>query len=183
MNLNVLYIHGALSKFDANNERIKHIEKLVFLDGKTQVFGIDYQLSDSLESIKAKAYASLIKHDIDVVVGCSFGGFLASHIVDNISVDCVVINPVLSANTLFNRYDDINNDFIDKEINTGEVDYVFLGDEDKIINPINSYHYFKSHNVGVEIGHGDHRYIDVNINDKLKELFCNNMGNCWENAD
>ena len=180
---NVLYIHGALSKFDANNERIKNIEKLVVLDHNTQVFGIDYKLSDSFESIKAKASAVLIKYDIDVVVGCSFGGFLASHVVENLSVNCVVINPVLSANTLFSRYDDINNDFIDKEINTDSVNYVFLGDEDKIINPINSYQYFKSRDVGVEIGHGDHRYIDVNINDKLKELFCDDMVNCWENAD
>ena len=161
--MNVLYIHGANSVFDSNSERIKNMK----LDPNiNEVYGFNHSFKISLDDIIENAKTILLEKDVDVVVGCSLGGYLASIIGGVFSLPAIVINPVYDIKLIINKYAvsyKFANSVKNVKFNHVPIMGVYLGLQDSVINPIESKKHLielgVSPNDIIEI-EGDHRLLD-----------------------
>jgi len=103
----IAYLHGYNSYFKQNEkvEALKMLGRVVGLD-------IDYNVGSDVVIDKVCDWA--IKEDVDLVVGCSMGGWLASHVGSRLGVPAVMLNPAISPSSSLKKYIDVPE---------GEVDY------------------------------------------------------------
>ena len=158
--MNIMYIHGAYSKFDPNNARFADMEDV-------NVYGFTHTFKNSLDEIIEMARKVLIENDIDIIVGCSLGGYLASIVSDRFTIPAVAINPVYDINIIHSKYD-VTDAFVestkDIDFKPRMVGHVYLGREDDVIDPIKSYK--KLTFLGMEPWYitlmpGDHRMVKI----------------------
>jgi len=105
----VAYLHGYNSYFKENHkvETLRHLGEVVGLD-------IDYNRGNVLID-EVSDWA--IKENVDLIVGCSMGGWLASHVGDLIGVPVVMLNPAMTPAVSLKKY---------VEVTEGAVDYAGL---------------------------------------------------------
>ena len=103
----IAYLHGYNSYFKQNEkvEALKMLGRVVGLD-------IDYNVGSDVVIDKVCDWA--IKEDVDLVVGCSMGGWLASHVGSRLGVPAVMLNPAISPSSSLKKYIDVPE---------GELDY------------------------------------------------------------
>jgi len=97
--MNILYVHGFGSCYDASNPKIVELSNL----GK--VFGVDLNYCDSQEKNQKIIYDSLIKDDIDLLVGTSMGGYMVHKMANEYSIPYVMINPAINPSETLKKYE------------------------------------------------------------------------------
>ena len=103
----IAYLHGYNSYFK-ENEKVKALKIL----GRVVGLDIDYNVDSDVVIDKVCDWA--IKENVDLIVGCSMGGWLASHVGASIGVPAVMLNPAISPSSSLKKYIDVPE---------GEVDY------------------------------------------------------------
>jgi hypothetical protein len=101
----IAYLHGYNSYFKENN-KVKALELL----GRVVGLDVDYNRGNVLID-EVSDWA--IKENVDLIVGCSMGGWLASHVADRIGVPVVMLNPALNPATTLKKYVDVPDDAVD----------------------------------------------------------------------
>jgi len=96
--MNILYIHGWGSSFDP------HSEKSLSLAQIGNVYGIDLDYTQPLNTTINLVLTALTVNDIDLVVGTSMGGYMANLIGNKYSIPYVMINPAIDPATTLSRY-------------------------------------------------------------------------------
>ena len=109
--MNILYVHGFGSCYDASNPKIVELSKL----GK--VFGVDLNYCDSQEKNQKIIYDSLIKDDIDLLVGTSMGGYMVHKIANKYSIPYVMINPAINPSETLKKYEGSGVDHKERKYN------------------------------------------------------------------
>lgn len=85
--MKVAYLHGFASYYDPQNPKVKALEILAAVSGPD----IDYYYGP--ESCIEHATEFCLKNEIDLVVGTSMGGWLASHVGTALGIPFVALNP------------------------------------------------------------------------------------------
>tara|TARA_B110000503_G_scaffold141499_1_gene235265 strand:+ start:707 stop:1303 length:597 start_codon:yes stop_codon:yes gene_type:complete len=109
----IAYLHGYNSYYDSpKNDKVKDKVKALKRLGRVVGLGIDYNVDGAVVIDEVCDWA--IKEDVDLVVGCSMGGWLASHVGSRLGVPAVMLNPVISPSISLKKY---------IEVPEGELDY------------------------------------------------------------
>lgn len=87
--LTILYLHGFASVFNPDSNKVKALSKL----GKVVGFDIDY--AKTRGEIEEDILRFVYSNDIDLIVGCSMGGYNAINIGAATGIPCVALNPAL----------------------------------------------------------------------------------------
>ena len=86
---NILYLHGFGSNFANAKEKVKVLEDF------GTVHGIDIFYERGFDRCLSEAKNVAKENNIDLVVGTSMGGHLASHVGSDLGIPFVALNPVL----------------------------------------------------------------------------------------
>ena len=91
------YLHGYASYYSEENIKVKSLSKL------GDVVGLDINYNNGNSVIE---YASewAIEQQLDLIVGCSMGAWLASHVGAALGVPSVMLNPALSPSVSLRKY-------------------------------------------------------------------------------
>lgn len=90
MKINILYIYGLGS--NTNSTKFNYLKELLNSE-KYNLFCIDYKQHEPLKSI-AILQDFIDKHQIDIIIGISYGGFLATRLYGK-HLKRIIINPAL----------------------------------------------------------------------------------------
>lgn len=85
--MKILYIHGFGSRFDPEHEKIKQLEEL------GTVVGIDVEYCKGFRNVFEAVLDRVLTDSIDLVVGTSMGGYMATHVSQETGVPFVALNP------------------------------------------------------------------------------------------
>jgi uncharacterized protein len=98
--MNILYIHGFGSRFDPASEKIQALSNL------GTVYGIDLDYTQPFAKNLARCEAIVEQLGIELVVGTSMGGFMASHVATAAGADVkfVALNPCVDPGTMLSKY-------------------------------------------------------------------------------
>jgi len=94
--MNILYIHGFGGRFDPESA------KNVILEELGTVYGVDLDYTKPFGTYKNIVREAIAEHQIDLVVGTSMGGYMASWA--DRSVPFVAINPAIDPATSLKEY-------------------------------------------------------------------------------
>ena len=83
------YLHGYASYYSEENIKVKSLSKL------GDVVGLDINYNNG---------NSVIEQQLDLIVGCSMGAWLASHVGAALGVPSVMLNPALSPSVSLRKY-------------------------------------------------------------------------------
>ena len=87
--MKILYLHGFGSRYDPEHEKIKKLETL------GTVVGVDIDYCNGYERAVETATQAVYDEHVDLIVGTSMGGYLASHVGTKIGVPFVALNPAV----------------------------------------------------------------------------------------
>lgn len=96
--LNIYYCHGFASQFDPGSSKIEALSKL----GPVYGHNIDY--TKPVDEIVQQCIDKLIEADIDIIIGTSMGGWLASVAGSRTGVPFVAINPAIEPSQTLRRH-------------------------------------------------------------------------------
>lgn len=85
--MNILYIHGFGSAFDPESDKVQALKSL------GPVYGVNLDYTQSFDLNRQLVADAIQEFQIDLLVGTSMGGYLASHCAAGLPV--VAINPVI----------------------------------------------------------------------------------------
>ena len=173
----IAYLHGYNSYFKENN-KVKALELL----GKVVGLDVDYNRGNVLID-EVSDWA--IKENVDLIVGCSMGAWLASHVGASIGVPVVMLNPAMTPAVSLKKYVEVTENVLDfgghpmlpidrsivdayLPIATNAWGLVLLEKDDDLFNYKDSEDYLtKYYRVIVSEG-GSHRY--ESLEDRLEDI-------------
>lgn len=88
--MSVLYLHGYGSEYKPDSEKIRALERLGIVSGINLYYG------KGSEICIERAKLAFISQDIDLAVGTSMGGWLASHVGMKCGIPFVALNTAVS---------------------------------------------------------------------------------------
>ena len=91
------YLHGYASYYSEENIKVKSLSKL----GEVVGLDINYNAGNNVIDMACKW---AIEQRLDLIVGCSMGGWLASHVGAALGVPSVMLNPALSPSVCLRKY-------------------------------------------------------------------------------
>ena len=94
--MNILYIHGFASEYDPKSAKVECLRKLGTVTGVT----VDY--TQGYDSVRAVILDAILSNSIDLVVGTSMGGYMASHV--SAGIPFVALNPSVSPSASLSKY-------------------------------------------------------------------------------
>jgi predicted esterase YcpF (UPF0227 family) len=97
----IAYLHGYSSYFNEENPKVKELLKL------GRVVGIDIDYNADCHTTIDRAIEFCMKENVDLVVGCSMGGWLASHVGAALGIPFVALNPAVYPSVSLSKYLDI----------------------------------------------------------------------------
>jgi len=86
--MKILYIHGFASAFDPNNEKVKQLSQI------GEVIGVNIDYTKSRKEIQQQITQVILQERVDLLVGCSFGGYYAGLMGTLSGLPFVAMNPV-----------------------------------------------------------------------------------------
>jgi predicted esterase YcpF (UPF0227 family) len=89
-NMNVYYCHGFASQFDPSSPKIELLREL------GPVYGHDIDYTKPAEELAQLCFDEILGRDIDVIIGTSMGGWLASVVGSRAGIPFVAINPAIA---------------------------------------------------------------------------------------
>ena len=87
--LTILYLHGFASAFNPNSKKVEALSKL------GNVVGIDIDYAKTRGEIEEDILRFVHSNDINLIVGCSMGGYNAINIGAATGIPCVALNPAI----------------------------------------------------------------------------------------
>ena len=94
----ILYLHGFASFFKPNSDKALALSQL------GQVVGLDLDYSKGAEMVLHDALTYAQQQQVDLIVGCSLGGWLAAHVGSQLNLPFVCLNPSLYPSQTLARY-------------------------------------------------------------------------------
>lgn len=96
--MKIFYCHGFASQFDLNSSKLEILSRLGSIEGQN----IDY--TNPAEEVVQYCVDAVIKADIDLLVGTSMGGWLASIVGARIGIPFVAINPAIDPSQALKKH-------------------------------------------------------------------------------
>lgn len=96
--MKILYVHGFGSHYDPNHEKIKMLETL------GTVVGVDVDYCKGFDDAFATLMDAMIDHDVDLIVGTSMGGYMATHLSAKTGKPFVALNPATAPNISLQKW-------------------------------------------------------------------------------
>lgn len=94
----ILYLHGFASFYKPNSD------KVVALTDWAPVVGLDLDYSQGADYVTELATAFAIKEEVDLIVGCSLGGWLSAQVGTKLGIPFVLLNPSIQPGKTLSRY-------------------------------------------------------------------------------
>ncbi len=163
--LNIYYLHGFASRFDASSQKLKTLARL------GPVRGHDMDYTQSAEDVIEDCLDKLMQVNPDLIVGTSMGGWLAGILGAEVGIPFVAINPAVDPSQTLkahigNGRDHQGNAF--ELTSTVVASYypfthygrglILLDEGDEVINCQNSYHALKDYYPVHFFPGGSHRF-------------------------
>ena len=168
--MNILYLHGFASYFDPNASKVKELSSI----GTVYGFDIDYTQSPDDNIIKAQKFIKEKNNDIDLIVGCSLGGWLATKISEITRIPFVALNPSVYPNMSLYSYQGKGIDYRNKPYELSDVTIkrytrmstkgnglIFLNKGDEVLNAKFIYDEVKGFYPVFMFKGGDHRFSNI----------------------
>lgn len=167
--MNILYIHGFGSKVDTRSSKYRVLNKL----GTVHGFAPMYELG--LFDVSWKLCSIIIEKKIDLIVGTSMGGFLASNLAWTFGIPYVALNPVIRPTDTLKKFVGVDQedyygrkfDFTEEMFETYSNDMfqtkssgiVFIENGDEVIDVNSTIAFLKKNDVNVVVlNGGSHRF-------------------------
>lgn len=96
--MNIVYFHGFGSAFDPDNDKVRVLEEL------GTVFGLNIDYTIGADEVIDTARDFALDCDVDLIVGTSMGGWLASHVATALGVPFVSLNPAIEPSFNLEKY-------------------------------------------------------------------------------
>ncbi|MBF0266557.1 MAG: hypothetical protein HQL46_14930 [Gammaproteobacteria bacterium] len=164
----MFYLHGFGSRFDKQNQKIIDLSVL----GEISGFNIDYSKTE--EEIINDVSNQLQNKDVDLLIGTSMGGWLASILSAELLLPFVAFNPVISPYKTLKQYIGRHQDYYGnhyhllekslrqfRTIATNGCGLIFLDEADEVINAKFSKTYLDEHYHVILYSGGSHRFEHV----------------------
>lgn len=150
--LQCLYLHGFASAFDLKNK------KIITLSNFFEVIPFSYDTTGTFEKNFNKISNIVQAHKIDIIIGCSLGGFYALEVGAKSNVFAVALNPAFEPKISMQKLIGTNNNWVTDldetltaetvdtyptDINVNPSSLVLIQDGDEVIDPLKSFEYFK----------------------------------------
>lgn len=163
--MNIYYCHGFASQFDPSSSKLEMLSKL----GSVHGHNIDY--TRPAEEVVQHCLDALIKADIDIVVGTSMGGWLASIVGSQAGIPFVAINPAIEPSKTLKKHVGTGLDFQGKAyqltesvvdsygpFSTNGCGLILLDQGDDVIDWRATHDIYQEHYSVVSFPGGSHRF-------------------------
>lgn len=167
-----LYLHGFASAFDIDNEKIR------FIMSQSTLCPFSYNSCGDFYTNLEQMVEFINKYKIDVVIGCSLGGFYALEIAKRMPhVFALALNPAYNPHETLGKYEGDNKNYKTGETETLTLDaiqsypklgvatpknaVVFVETGDEVIEPELSIEYFEAEGSETKVvmcDGGSHRF-------------------------
>ena len=171
--MNILYVHGYGSVVDKAMTHPKYLE----LSKLGTVHAIAHDYSESYHKILGDTINYVIENDIDLIVGTSMGGWVASHVGAETGVPFVSLNPSITPSTTLKKYDDTKMTCDEyPDFNPHGFGVVFVESGDDVIDPKETVSQLNGHYPVNVIDGGSHKFESLCIIIKnIKEFYENSL--------
>lgn len=88
--MNIYYCHGFASQFDPASSKIGRLRELGV------VYGHDIDYTKPADQVAQQCFDEMLDNDIDIIIGTSMGGWLASVVGSRAGIPFVAINPAIT---------------------------------------------------------------------------------------
>jgi len=163
MKQTIMYIHGWRGSF----EKAEKLKSLM-----CDVVAYDY--SDYVTEALTKLREKIVNDEVDVIVGSSFGGFLADTLAEELNLPVVLINPLTDPQDLY-RIADFPKDNISKmeqiiesKVLSRNHKLVIINEDDKLLDPQKTLTYYINKSKIKRLSSGGHRC--ENFDDVLSDI-------------
>lgn len=93
----ILYLHGFASFFKQGSDKVQALSQLA------PVVGLDLDYSQGADAVVKQAVAFAQQQQVDMIVGCSLGGWLSAQVGTQLDLPFVLLNPSISPNQTLKR--------------------------------------------------------------------------------
>lgn len=176
--MNIYYCHGFASRFDASSQKIKTLRQL------GPVCGDDLDYTKPADETIQRSIDRLISTDVDIIVGTSMGGWLASIVGARLGIPFVAINPAIEPSQTLRAHVGKGVDFQGKEyelmasvvsgygsLAQGGCGLILLDEGDDVIDWRKTRAAFHEHYSVVSFPGGSHRFEHMKASLPLIESF------------
>jgi hypothetical protein len=166
--MNILYLHGYGSEYKPDSDKVNALRTL------GPVSGIDLDYGKGPAICIEMASEACRTHDINLIVGTSMGGWLASHVGVNCGIPFVALNPAISPSESLKKHagTTVNYTGTDRTIEADTVKQypplatngcglVFCQEGDEVIDPKATINALEKHYEVHLIPGGSHRYENL----------------------
>jgi predicted esterase YcpF (UPF0227 family) len=174
--MNIAYIHGFGSNFDATSPKVLALKQL----GSVIGFDIDYTLP--YKTIVELITSNVIKEGVELLVGTSMGGFFSANCGAELNLPFVCLNPVIHPKQTLAKYIGSHIDYNDKpytlleavvndypnSISTDGCGLILLEKGDTLLDAIYSEQFLSPFYTTILSENGSHRF--EGLEDKLPEI-------------
>ena len=159
--MKIMYIHGFGSKFDETNPKVIALREL------GEVVGCNIDYTQSITTITSQLKTFIIKNKIDLLVGCSMGGFYANRM-GNIfkGLPNVMLNPAIEPNITLAK---LKLDYLPKyliqsykdKFNKSGLGLLIVEIGDELIDANDTYKKIGSKFTSYKFSGGNHRFENI----------------------
>jgi predicted esterase YcpF (UPF0227 family) len=170
----LIYLHGFNSGFDKNAEKIKSLETVAPVVGKT----VDYTNPSDVASLEQFIKSKDSTKDEVILIGTSLGGYFARYFAKKFKMRCILLNPALKPEATLSKFLGKNKNYITGKTNeltekdieslkkykvsgsTGSGMLTILATDDELIDHHDTHKELKKHS---DVHHttGGHRMNDI----------------------
>ena len=94
----ILYLQGFASFYKSSSEKVLALSQLA------QVVGLDLDYSQGAEHVTKLAMQFAEQEQVDLIVGCSLGGWLSAQVGTKLGLPFVLLNPSIQPGQTLSRY-------------------------------------------------------------------------------
>lgn len=181
--MNILYLHGFASAFDAFNEKVKLLESF----GK--VFGIDLDYTKDFNIIEKNIIDYVLENKIDLVVGTSLGAYYSNIIANKIQIPFIAFNPVTNPKEILRKF---IGDFVDfsgnkKHLSADAIEsyssnflssgtgLILLDIGDELLDSLKTQKEYSESFKVVAFEGGTHRFKHIDESKEIIEIYINDL--------
>lgn len=96
--MKIMYLHGFASFYKPSSDKVQALSQLA------PVVGLDLDYSQGAQYVMDLACEFAKKEQVDLIVGCSLGGWLSAQVGSQLKLPFVLLNPSINPNQTLSRY-------------------------------------------------------------------------------